>query len=40
MRENIRMYHAAAAFTDGLLGELLAELESQRLHLSSRCGNE
>ena len=35
MRENIRMYHAAAAFTDGLLGELLAELESQRLHLST-----
>lgn len=34
-RENIRMYHAAAAFTDGLLGQLLAELEKQRLHLST-----
>ena len=25
-RENIRMYHAAASFTDGLLGELLNEV--------------
>ena len=31
-RENIRMYHAAAAFTDGLLSKLLLELEAQRLH--------
>ena len=31
-RENVRMYHAAASFTDGLLGELLSELEAQRLH--------
>jgi iduronate 2-sulfatase len=31
-RENVRMYHAAAAFTDGLLGKLLEELEQQRLH--------
>ena len=30
-RENVRMYHAAAAFTDGLLGELLGELERLRL---------
>ena len=35
MRENIRMYHAAASFTDGLLGELLGELKEQRLHLST-----
>lgn len=32
MRENVRMYHAAAAFSDGLLGELLDELERQQLH--------
>jgi len=31
-RENIRTYHAAAAFSDALLGELLDELEAQRLH--------
>ena len=30
-KENIRMYHAAASFTDELLGELLDELASQRL---------
>lgn len=31
-RENVRMYHAAASFTDGLLAELLSELEKQKLH--------
>ena len=31
-RENVRMYHAAASFTDALLDELLGELERQRLH--------
>ena len=31
-RENVRMYHAAAAFSDGLLGDLLDELERQKLH--------
>ena len=30
-RENVRMYHAAAAFSDGLLGELLEEVEKQKL---------
>lgn len=34
-RENVRMYHAAAAFTDSLLGELLDELERQKMRANT-----